>query len=241
MCSWSPNVLCRATWPTEIQEALHLQEALRRQVRLEDDLKPLATVAGVDVAFPRREQGHVARCAVVVLSFPALQVREQATAEVPITFPYVPGLLAFREGPAILAALARLSLQPDLLMFDGQGVAHPRRLGIASHLGVLLDWPTIGCAKSRLFGHADEPGPHPGDRSPLLAPEGELIGYALRTQSHTQPVYVSPGHRVCHETAVHLVMACLRKHRLPEPTRLADQLSKAPSAQPRQPRLLDEA
>ncbi|MBI3947355.1 MAG: deoxyribonuclease V [Armatimonadetes bacterium] len=213
-------------WPTEVREAVAVQQVLRRRIRLEDDPGPLATVAGVDTAFPKRGGEPVARCAVVVLSFPDLRLLGEAAAEVPVMFPYVPGLLAFREGPAIVAALAQLPEPPDLLMFDGHGYAHPRRIGIASHLGVLLDRPAIGCAKSILTGHADEPGPEPGDRAPLLARDGELLGYALRTRARTRPVYVSPGHRVSFATAADLVMACVRGRRLPEPTRLADHLSK---------------
>ena len=213
-------------WPTEVHEALAVQAALRARVRLEDDLGEVNCVAGIDTGFPRRGGEPVARCAVVLLSFPELQPLEPATAELPVTFPYVPGLLAFREGPAIEAALARLRRQPDLLLFDGHGYAHPRRLGIASHLGVRLDRPAIGCAKSRLFGHAAEPGPLPGDHSPLCAPDGELLGYALRTKARCRPVFVSPGHRVSAATAVRLVLQCTRGYRLPEPTRLADLLSK---------------
>lgn len=215
----------QSAWPTDVREALALQEALRRRVRLEDDLGETRTVAGVDVAFPRRAGEPKARCAVVVLSFPQMQVLEQSLAEVPVTFPYVPGLLAFREGPAVQAALERLERLPDLFLFDGHGYAHPRRIGIASHMGVVLDRPSIGCAKRILYGHADPPGEHPGDRSPLLAPDGELLGYALRTRARSQPVYVSPGHRVSPDTAVALVLQCLRGYRLPEPTRLAHQLS----------------
>lgn len=210
-------------WPTAASEAIVVQKGLRARVRLKDDLGEIRTVAGVDTAFP--EKGTMARCAIVVLSFPELHRLGDATSLVPVTFPYVPGLLAFREGPAIEAALAQLPEMPDLLMFDGHGYAHPRRMGIASHLGVLLDWPSIGCAKSVLTGHFDEPGPNPGDRSPLLAKEGELLGYALRTKARTKPVFVSTGHRVSPGKAVEIVMACARGYRLPEPTRLADKLA----------------
>lgn len=214
-------------WPTKVNEAVAVQQQLRQRVRLEDDLGTPATIAGIDTAFPERT---VARGAVVVLSYPDLQPLEQAVAHVPVTFPYVPGLLSFREGPAILEALSRLSSLPDLLLFDGHGYAHPRRVGIASHLGVLLDRPAIGCAKSILTGSASEPGYEPGDHTRLLSPDGELLGYALRTKRRTRPVYVSPGHRVSFETAVAVVMACVRGYRLPEPTRLADRLSKSADA-----------
>jgi deoxyribonuclease V len=215
-----------AAWPEDAKEAVAVQKRLRQQVRLEDDFGELRTIAGVDTAFPKREGEPVTQCAIVVFSYPELQVLEQATSQLPVNFPYVPGLLAFREGPAIEAALAKLSQMPDLLMFDGHGYAHPRRMGIASHLGVRLDHPSIGCAKSILTGRAEEPGPNPGDHTPLLAADGELLGYALRTKARCKPVYISGGHRVSHETAVRIVMACVRGYRLPEPTRLADQLSK---------------
>lgn len=212
-------------WQVDPKEAVALQKRLRDQVLLEDDFGEIRTVAGIDCAFP--EHGAVARCAVVLLSFPALAVIEEVVAHLPVTFPYIPGLLAFREGPAIEAALDQLSEPPDLLLFDGHGYAHPRRLGIASHVAVLRDVPAIGCAKSILTGHYDEPGPNPGDRSPLLAGDGELLGYALRTKLRTKPMIISPGHRISPATAADLAMRCVRGYRLPEPTRLADKLSKA--------------
>lgn len=221
-----------ARWPTDTREAVAIQKELRGRVRLEDDPGEVHTVAGVDTALPKRGGEPFARCAVVVLSFPELRPLGQATSVVPLTFPYVPGLLAFREGPAIEAALAQLASLPDLLIFDGHGYAHPRRMGIASHLGVLLDHPTVGCAKSILTGRAEEPDPDPGDRSPLLASDGELLGYALRTKRGVKPVYVSAGHRVSHQTAVDLVLRCTRGYRLPEPTRLADQLAGTSAGMP---------
>ncbi len=212
-------------WPADAREAVAIQKEMRPRVRLDDDYGGIRTVAGIDTAFPMR--GTVARCAIVVLSYPEMRPLSQVVREVPVTFPYVPGLLAFREGPAIAETLANQPETPDLLLFDGHGYAHPRRMGIASHLAVLLDLPSIGCAKSVLTGHFSEPGPDAGDRSPLIAGDGEMLGYALRTKARTRPVFISPGHRVSIETAVNLVMACVRGYRLPEPTRLADQLSKA--------------
>jgi deoxyribonuclease V len=184
-------------------------------VRLED----VRTVAGVDASY--RELG---RAAVVVLTFPALEVVERATATVASVFPYVPGLLSFREGPVVLAALGKLTTLPDLLMFDGQGYAHPRRLGLASHIGLLAELPSIGCAKSRLVGRHDEPGPAPGERAPLVA-GGETVGMVLRTKPRTRPLFISSGYRMDLETAVAVVLRCLRGYRLPEPTRLADRLA----------------
>lgn len=212
-------------WPTDARTAVAMQQQWRHRVRLEDDFGDIRTIAGIDTAFPKRDGEPVARCAVVVLSYPELQPLLQVTAEAPVTFPYVPGLLSFREGPVIQAALAQLSSLPDMLFFDGHGYAHPRRMGIATQLGVLLDHPSIGCAKSVLVGRYQEPGPEPGARAPLITGK-ELLGYALRTKARVRPVFVSPGHRVSIETAVTLTLSCVRGYRLPEPTRLADRLSK---------------
>jgi deoxyribonuclease V len=162
----------------------------------------------------------VARAAVVLLSYPELETIEIARAEKPLVFPYVPGLLSFREGPAVLAAFEKLSRMPDLVMFDGQGIAHPRRLGIAAHMGVLLDLPSLGVAKSILTGHGPDPGPNPGDWSPLTH-RGEVVGAALRTKLKVKPVYISLGHRLDLPLALHWVMAVCRGYRLPEPTRRA--------------------
>lgn len=195
----------------------------------EDRFDALVTVAGIDVAYGRR--GGPARAAVVVLDRMTLALREQATVTVPVAFPYIPGLLSFREMPPALEALARLRRQPDLLVVDGHGLAHPRRFGIACHLGVHLNCPSIGVAKSRLVGTHDEPGPRRGDRVPLVDGAGATIGCVLRTRDRVTPVFVSIGHRVCLETAVALVLAMTTRYRLPEPTRLADRLSRAaPSA-----------
>jgi deoxyribonuclease V len=208
-------------WDVPPREAVAIQRRLAplaragQPVRLED----VHTVAGIDASY--REVG---RAAVVVLSFPALAVVEQAVAMVPSAFPYVPGLLSFREGPVALAALAQLRARPDLLMFDSQGYAHPRRLGLASHIGLLMDLPSIGCAKSRLVGQHEHPGPALGDRAPLVA-DGETLGMVVRSRPGTRPLFISPGYRMDLETAVTVVLRCLRGYRLPEPTRLADRLA----------------
>jgi deoxyribonuclease V len=179
----------------------------------------------------------VARAAAVVLSFPGLEPLDFGLGEALATFPYRPGLLAFREGPAVLDALSRLSTWPDLLLFDAQGVAHPRRLGLAAHLGVLLDSPSIGCAKSRLTGYHVEPGKAMGDWVCLYSDKGaggEVIGVVLRTKPGAQPLYVSVGHRVDLDTARDLVLRCVKGHRLPEPTRLAHDVAgrARPAAKP---------
>jgi deoxyribonuclease V len=223
-------------WDLPPAEAQRRQRELARQVILEDGFDELALVAGVDVSVPR--EGETGRAAIVVWRPADGAVVEQLTAEAPVRFPYVPGLLAFREGPPIEAALRRLRHEPDLYLVDGQGIAHPRRLGIAAHLGVLLDRPTIGCAKSRLYGLDAEPGPEAGAAVPLLAPDGSRLGSILRTRAGTNPLYVSPGHRVSLSSAESVVLACCRGYRLPEPQRLADKLSKArPDAVDREPRL----
>lgn len=209
-------------WPTTLEEAVAVQERLRGQVIVADDAPEPRTVAGVDAGF--EEQGTVARAAVVVLSFPALQPLAYALARGPVPFPYVPGFLSFREIPSILDALAMLDVTPDLLICDGQGIAHPRRLGIASHLGVITGMPTIGCAKSLLVGRH---GPIPeerGGRTPLVH-RGDLVGYVLRTRPNVKPVFVSPGHRVGFERAADLVMACTTRYRLPETTRYSHNLA----------------
>jgi deoxyribonuclease V len=223
-------------WDLPPAEAQRRQRELARQVILEDGFSGLSLVAGVDVSVPR--EGDLGRAAVVVWRPADGAVVEQVTAEARVLFPYVPGLLAFREGPPIEAALRRLKTEPDLFIVDGQGIAHPRRLGIAAHLGVLLDRPTIGCAKSRLYGIDAEPGPDAGASVPLRAPDGSRLGSILRTRAGTNPLYVSPGHRISFETAESAVVACCRGYRLPEPQRLADKLSKArPEAVDAEPRL----
>lgn len=209
-------------WNVTPEEAVGIQKALRSRVSLVPTLKlaDIRTVAGIDALY-----SDVSRAAVVVLSFPELEVVERAIAIRDSVFPYVPGLLSFREVPAVLDALAKLRTQPDVLMCDGQGYAHPRRLGLASHLGVFLNRPSVGCAKSRLVGTYAEPGPHVGDRSPLVH-RGETVGMVVRSKPRTNPLFVSPGHLMDIETSVELVLACLRGYRLPEPTRLADKLSR---------------
>ena len=210
-------------WDVSPEEAVAIQQRLRPRVQRTNGFAPesLRTVAGVDAAY--REGG---RAAVVVLSYPDMEPLEEVVASRETVFPYVPGLLSFREAPPVLDALAKLRTRPDLLIFDGQGYAHPRRLGLAAHLGVYLDMPSIGCAKSRLIGRYTEPGPNPGDSSPLTD-HGEVIGAVLRTKPRTNPLFISVGHKIDLDTAVAVVLRCLRGYRLPEPTRLADRLSKA--------------
>lgn len=183
-------------------------------------LGAVKTVAGIDVGI----KGDMACAAVVMLNFPGLDIAAQSTATRRVTCPYIPGLLSFREGPVILDALDRLEHKPDLLIFDGQGIAHPSRLGIASHIGLLSDLPSIGCAKSRLCGQYQEPGVERGSHV-LLMDHGEAIGAIVRTRTNVKPVFVSIGHRVDLQTCIDVVLACCRGYRLPETTRLAHRLA----------------
>ena len=209
-------------WNVTPAEAMAIQQQLRQQVLRCDELPELHTVAGVDVGF--EGQGQVTRAAVVVLRFPDLQLLHSSIFRCPTTFPYVPGLLSFRESPAVLQALENLAELPDLLMVDGQGIAHPRRLGLASHLGLLTGLPSIGVAKSLLVGRHAPLGPLRGEWQPL-EDGSEIIGAALRTRMGVKPLYISTGHRVSLETAIRLVLECGGKVRLPEPTRLAHRLA----------------
>lgn len=210
-------------WNLSPADARRLQQELRDRLVLTDALRleEVRRVAGVDNAYTRGEGGTTGHAAVVVLDYPAMEVVETRCASVPVSFPYVPGLLSFREAPAVLEALRQVESEPDVVLFDGHGYAHPRRLGLASHLGLLLDRPTVGCAKSRLVGRHEEPPEEPGGWAPLRDGD-EVIGAALRTRRGHAPLYVSQGHRIRLETAVALVLACCREGRfLPEPTRLA--------------------
>jgi deoxyribonuclease V len=205
-------------WDVPPQEAIRLQRALADRVERGDRLGVVRYVAGIDIS--ANDRTGLARAAVVVLTFPALDAVEVARAERPLTMPYVPGLLSFREAPVILAAMEKLARAPDLLLVDGQGLAHPRRFGIACHLGVLLDLPAIGCAKSILRGRHAPLADEVGARAELVE-NGAVIGMALRTRRRARPIYISIGNRVSLETAVRYVEACCRGYRLPEPTRLA--------------------
>jgi len=205
-------------WDLSVKDAEAVQRALASLVETRDRLPPLETVCGVDVSHSRRSSRVVASA--VLLAYPAMTIVAEAYAEMDAPFPYIPGLLAFRELPAVLAALERLPQKPDLLITDGHGLSHPRRFGIACHLGVLTDIPTIGCAKSLLVGSAPEVGGAVGARSPLVL-DGSVVGYAVRTRADVKPIFVSTGHRVSPETAVDIILACCRRFRLPEPIRAA--------------------
>ncbi|WP_414512634.1 deoxyribonuclease V [Nostoc sp. PCC 9305] len=210
-------------WPSTLEEAIVIQETLRDRVITEDRLQePIQYVAGVDMGF--EADGTISRAAVAVLSFPDLQVIETSLAHRPTTFPYVPGFLSFREIPAVLDALEKIKTTPDIILCDGQGIAHPRRLGIASHLGLLIDMPTIGVAKSRLIGKHEELAETKGSTQPLIY-NGETIGAVLRSRTGVKPLYISSGHRISLPTAIDYVLRCTPKYRLPETTRIADKLA----------------
>ena len=210
-------------WNVTPMQAIEIQQRLRALVRIQDELpNPVRTVAGVDVGF--KDSGRVTRAAVAVLDYPSLHLVEKAVADVETTFPYVPGLLSFREIPALLEALRQLDTLPDLLLCDGQGLAHPRRFGIACHLGVLLDQPTIGVGKSRLIGTHPPLPEEKGNWVPLMD-QGETIGAVLRTRAGVKPLYISPGHRVSLNSAIRWVMACVTRYKLPETTRWAHRLA----------------
>jgi len=205
-------------WEVSQEQARALQVSLAKKVVVRDESFTPSLIAGVDISSPGSR--GIARGAVVVLSYPQLDLVEVKTVEKEITFPYIPGLLSFREAPLILAACAELSSVPDLVVVDGQGLAHPRRLGLASHLGLFLDVPTIGCAKSILCG-GHTPVAESAGSSAELVDKGEVVGAAVRTRDGVTPVYVSVGHKISLAAAVKWVLDCCRGYRLPEPVRLA--------------------
>lgn len=209
--------------PLDRETARGHQRALAASVELNDRLGAIDTVAGVDVAF--RDRGALAQAGAAVLTYPGLEPIERVAVQLPARYPYIPGLLALRELEPVQAALERLTSMPDVILCDGQGIAHPRRCGIACHLGLALDRPTVGVAKTRLVGTHTTPGPERGADAPLEQ-AGDTVGAVLRTRACVRPVYVSPGHRVSLLTATALALACAPRYRLPEPLRAADRMSR---------------
>ena len=216
-------------WDVTPKEAANLQVELRTHLKKHKDFGEIRTVAGADIALdpasgPALESPQkkaMGYAGVIVYSFPELQEIERQSAQRPLTFPYVPGLLAFREGPVLLDAFAKLRTAPDLLLFDAHGYSHPRRFGLASHLSVVLDTPGIGVAKSRLIGEHEEPPEEVGAWTPLIDGD-ETIGAVLRTRRGVQPIFISIGHRIDLETAIEFALACTDGYRIPKPTREAD-------------------
>jgi len=216
------------SWQVNTTQALDIQLKLAARVSRVSEVTTPRFIAGVDTSVNKAE--GMATGAVVILNYPELRLVETKIVNGRLDFPYVPGLLSFRESPLVLAACEKLTVIPDLILVDGQGIAHPRRMGLASHLGLFLNTPTIGCAKSRLCGNHKELSVEPGSYVELID-SGEVVGAALRTKLGVKPVYVSIGHKVDLETAVHWVLECCRGYRLPEPTRLAH-LAAAGSLEP---------
>ncbi len=207
-------------WPENLSEAKRIQAELKKKVKIRKLISPPKTIAGADAIYYK----DYTISAVVVLEYPSLRLIEEASHTVKTTFPYIPGYLSFREGPAIVAAFEKLRHKPDVILFDGQGIAHPKGLGIASHLGVLLGIPSIGCAKSRLVGSYEMPGKVRGSWRPLIL-DGKTVGAVLRTRTGVKPVFVSPGHLITLQEAIEIVLQCSR-YRIPEPIRLADRLTR---------------
>jgi deoxyribonuclease V len=199
-------------------QAIAYQQELRKQIRIEPLTQLITTIAGADISF--NKYSEVVYAGIVVFSYPDLKIISNATAISRTSFPYISGLLAFREVPALLETWDKLSTKPDVMVLDGQGIAHERRLGIATHFGLVADVPSIGSAKSRLYGKYDEPANIPFAQSPMYD-KGELIGMAIRSKRNCNPIYVSPGHRVSMEQSVQIIKNCIRGYRIPEPTRQA--------------------
>ncbi|MDI6891183.1 MAG: deoxyribonuclease V [Thermodesulfovibrionales bacterium] len=208
-------------WPKDIKRARVIQEILKKKVRITPFKKPPEYITGVDAAFL---QGKVIGAA-CLYKYPDIILIEETYVVTEVLFPYIPGLLSFREGPAIIKAINKLKVKPDVILFDGHGIAHPKGLGIAAHIGVLLDAATIGCAKSRLIGKYREPGPKKGDWS-LLRYNGKILGAVLRTKDNVRPLFVSPGNKIDLRGSIEIVLACTRRYRIPEPLRRADFISK---------------
>ncbi|RLI92548.1 MAG: deoxyribonuclease V [Candidatus Altiarchaeales archaeon] len=199
------------------EKYIGIQRELRKKIILEDRLPgKIKTIAGVDQAFPERDR---VRSCIVVLSFPELNEIERAFSEIETGFPYIPGLLTFREGPSIIEAYKKLRKRPDILMIDGHGIAHPRRMGIATHVGILLDIPTVGVAKKKLIGDFKAPE-RIGEYEPLRY-QNEIIGAVLKSREGCNPLFISPGYKISLKTGIEVVKKCLKGHKLPEPTRLA--------------------
>ncbi len=210
-------------WNVSIEKALEIQRHLSQRILQHDTILSPHLIAGVDVSVNKLNE---AVAVAVVLNYPELEVIETAKAKGKVSFPYVPGLLSFREVPLTLEACEKVTSQPDIIMVDGQGIAHPRRIGLASHLGLFLNTPTIGCAKSHLYGKFEQPASQYGSTSKIVGDQGETIGAVLRTKTGVKPLFISVGHKIDLSSAIHWVLQCCRGYRLPEPTRLAHLASK---------------
>jgi deoxyribonuclease V len=205
-------------WDVSYREAIRIQENLRSNISLVNSTRKVSSVAGADVSYSKRGEEGIA--AMVVLSYPGLDLLDEVFVKGKVSFPYIPGLLSFREAPLLIEVFQRLQRLPDVALYDGQGIAHPRSFGLASHMGLLLDLPSIGCAKKKLVGDFGDVGPQSGSTTPLKL-GGKIVGSVIRTRKGVKPVFVSPGHRIDLETSMQLVLKTCRGFRLPEPLRRA--------------------
>ncbi len=212
------KIRSRHSWDLPYEEAIRVQKRLSKEIRKTPLLGPVQTIAGADASYSRR--GRRVYAAALVFSFPDLVLIDQAVASEDMEFPYIPGLLSFREGPSLLRVFEQIRRKPDVIIFDGQGIAHPRRIGLASHMGLLLDCPSIGCAKTRLVG-MHPPVPDDKGSTVSLTDRGRVVGCVVRTRKAVKPVFVSMGHAITLEEAIRLVLHCCRRYRLPEPIRQA--------------------
>lgn len=212
------NVTKLHSWDISPKEAVSIQRQLQKDITLSSLPKPPAIIAGADVSYDKGSS--IFFSGLVLLTFPDLEIVEEVSCSASVSFPYIPGLLSFREGPVVLDAFKKLKAKPDLIIFDGQGIAHPRGLGIASHMGLILGIPSIGCAKTRLCGEFSDPGNKKGDWSPLTL-KGADVGGVVRTRDDVKPVFVSPGHLIDIKSSIDVILQCARKYRLPVPTRQA--------------------
>jgi len=206
-------------WEVPIEEAKSIQRELAGKIYLQNQFSEIGLIAGTDMSIDEETMEGIA--GVVIFTFPGLEIVERKYARRKITYPYIPGLLSFREAPILLSAFEKIEHEPDLVIFDGQGIAHPRRLGIASHMGIILDKPAIGCAKSLLCGEYIEPAKKMGSISSLFDGD-KTIGVTLRSRDNVHPIFISPGHKIDLDTSLKIILACCDGYRIPKPTRIAD-------------------
>ena len=212
------------SWNVSVEEAIQIQEALKDRIILKKTFSKVRTMGGGDVAYSKNENRLFG--AIVILSFPDMEILDMATADGKIPFPYIPTLLSFREGPILIKTFQRLKIKPNIMIFDGQGIAHPRGMGLASHMGLWLNLPSIGCAKTALLDEFISPGPSKGSYE-WIRREGKKVGAVLRTKENVKPLFISPGHRIDLLTSIQLLLESCRGFRIPEPLRKAHQLSRS--------------
>ncbi len=211
------------SWNVSVEEAIQIQENLSSRIILKKNFSRVRTIGGGDVAYSKKR--NLLFGAIVVLSFPQMDTLDIAKAYGMVRFPYIPGLFSFREGPILIKSFQRLKTKPDIMLYDGQGIAHPRGFGLASHMGLWLDLPSVGCAKTPLVGEFTSPGSSRGSRE-LIRREGKEVGIVLRTKDNVKPLFVSPGHRIDLRTSIPIILKCCQEFRIPEPLRRAHHLSR---------------